>query len=385
MFYLAGIVITCFLLLILITKKNKTTADKILATWLLVTGIHLAFFYIFINNIILQWPLLLGIQIPLPLLHGPFLFLYTAALTNQLSSRKWVWLHFVPVAMAYLLMLPFFLLPDSKKIWVFKNEGAGYEQTTAIIFIAILLSGLLYAIWSFKKLQQHRKNINNQFSNTEKITLNWLQYLVAGISIIWITVWVGEDTLIYTVVVLYVIFIGYFGIKQVGIFTYRQPQEMTLSIQPMPDVTTSQEPITEVVAAANEPGTIAEKIKYQKSALSPGQMQAIHQQLSRLMQQEKLYKNPELTLAEVSQQLQVHPNILSQVINSAEQKSFFDYVNQLRVEEFKQLSAQPNSQQYTLLSLAFECGFNSKTAFNRNFKKVTGLSPSDYIKQQPTL
>ena len=98
------------------------------------------------------------------------------------------------------------------------------------------------------------------------------------------------------------------------------------------------------------------------------------------MQEEKLYKNSELTLADLSQKLNVHPNVLSQVINSAEQKNFYDYINCQRIEEFKRIILLPENQKFTLLSLAFECGFNSKTAFNRNFKKATGISPSEYLK-----
>lgn len=69
------------------------------------------------------------------------------------------------------------------------------------------------------------------------------------------------------------------------------------------------------------------------------------------------------------------------MINTREGKSFYDYVNALRVSAFQELLLQPGSGQYTLLSLAFECGFNSKTSFNRNFKKITGMSPRDYANQ----
>ncbi|MGL5892326.1 MAG: helix-turn-helix domain-containing protein, partial [Bacteroidia bacterium] len=62
------------------------------------------------------------------------------------------------------------------------------------------------------------------------------------------------------------------------------------------------------------------------------------------------------------------------------QKNFFDYINELRTTEFKRMAVLEKNRKYTLLSLALECGFNSKTSFNRNFKKATGLSPSDYLK-----
>jgi AraC-like DNA-binding protein len=98
------------------------------------------------------------------------------------------------------------------------------------------------------------------------------------------------------------------------------------------------------------------------------------------MQKEKLFKNPEITLAELAKTMKVHPNTLSQVINAIEEKNFYDYINIQRIEAFKEISILPENQNFTLLSLAFECGFNSKTAFNRNFKKVTNISPTEYLK-----
>jgi AraC-like DNA-binding protein len=79
-----------------------------------------------------------------------------------------------------------------------------------------------------------------------------------------------------------------------------------------------------------------------------------------------------------STKLGVHPNYLSQIINQKEKKNFYDFVNTYRFEEFKKLIAQQKNQQYTLLSLAYDCGFSSKSSFNRYFKKATGQTPSEY-------
>lgn len=100
------------------------------------------------------------------------------------------------------------------------------------------------------------------------------------------------------------------------------------------------------------------------------------------MQTEKLFKNAEISLLDIAQKLKVHPNNLSQVINSIEQKNFFDYINNYRIAEFKAIANLPINQKFTLLSLAYTCGFNSKTAFNRNFKNSTGLTPISYLAQQ---
>ena len=89
MLYLIGIIIAFFLIIILIGKKNKSEADKILVLWLLFTGFHLILFYLHFNNQYVKFPFLLGIEIPMPFVQGPFLYLYTSALTNQNRNKKY--------------------------------------------------------------------------------------------------------------------------------------------------------------------------------------------------------------------------------------------------------------------------------------------------------
>jgi AraC-like DNA-binding protein len=359
MIYIVGITITFFLVFILASKKNKSTADTILTVWLSVTGLHLLLYYIYASAKYVTFPFFLGLEIPLPLLHGPFLYLYTVALTNQQYKKKINILHFIPFALALLSLFPFFVLPFSQKIKVYQEEGKSYELLNSVIFFAIILSGIFYTIISLQKLEKHRKAIGEQFSSTEKINLKWLSYLILGLSVIWVLVFFRIDKYIFSAVVFYVLFIGYFGIKQVDIFTNVVPQ--------IPD--------------ENEIDVQPEKIKYEKSKISSEEVSAIQKKLSVLIQTEKTYTDPELTLSDLAQKINVHPNTLSQIINSVEQKSFYEYINDLRVEEFKKLIAIPHNQKFTLLSLAFESGFNSKTAFNRNFKKATNLSPTEYLKQ----
>ena len=377
MFYLAGIFINFFLMAMLIGKKNKHEADWILALWLFFMGVHLSFYYFSVTKQFFLIPLLMGMEIPFPLIHGPFLYLYTSALTYQASDRKFRFLHFLPFALAYIPLLPFIFSPAESKLYVYSHKGQGYEWYLLTLNLSFIVSGIAYVLLSLRKLNRHRKNISDQFSNTEKINLIWLRNLIFGLGVIWLIVIFGKDELTFTAVVIYILFIGYYGIMQTDIFSHN-PSALPVD----PSIAKPVENEWENTAyLETTPEVNPEKGKYLKSGLDENEMHQIHNQLTDLMQQERVYTNPELTLGEIAQMLNIHPNHLSQVINSIEKKNFYDYINSRRVEEFNKVVRMPKNQKFTLLSLAYECGFNSKTSFNRNFRKVTGLSPSEYLKQ----
>ena len=385
MFYIAGIALTFLLSALLISKKDKTEADRILVIWLVVIGSHLFFVYITFTGSVLLFPHLIGLNFPFPLLQGPFLYLYTGAVTNQLIASKHRLVHFLPFLLTYMFMLPFFLLPLEERVLVFKNEGLGYETIMLVMNILIVTSGVVYVALSLWLLRKHKKLVEDQFSSVEKVNLAWLRYLIYGIGVIWLFVIFASDKMIFNSVVLFVFFLGYFGIRQVGIFTQNYPKEIDSGLNE--DATTkviesfeTNLPTTvdsNIQARINEP----KKVKYLRSSLSEALAMEIYTDLTKVINEEKIFVNPELTLAELAQTLDVHPHNLSQVINTYEEKSFYDYINLKRIEEFKRIVAVPENRKFTLLALAHDCGFNSKTSFNRNFKNLTGLSPSDYLKQ----
>lgn len=365
MIYITGIAITLFLSLILFTKKNKNLSDKILLGWLIVVLIHLALFVLISSKEYIQFPQFLGFEIPLPLLHGPILFLYTKSLTDSRKIRSNIWLHFIPFLIAFTSIVPFLLLDYKEKINVYQNEGIGYTILTTIIFTGTIASGVFYSVLSLLFLRRYQKRIKDKFSYIDKINLQWLFGLIIGLSLIWAVVLFANEKFIFSTVVFYVLFIGYFGIKQVGIFTNQPPAIIAIPKDSIESLGLYEKPI--------------ENPKYEKSSLTNSELEAKHSALVHLMKEKKLYLTPELTLANVAEELGEHANILSQVINRVEKRNFFDYINKLRVEEFKEKVVVPDNQKFTLLSLAYECGFNSKTSFNRNFKGITGKSPSEYL------
>ncbi|WP_118974820.1 helix-turn-helix domain-containing protein [Taibaiella koreensis] len=368
--------ISFFLFLLLLGKRKKSIADRLLAFWLFFAVIHQAWIAWYALDKAPEMPQLIGWEMPFPFLHGPFLYLYILFLTHPQRWRRKYGLHFVPALLCAFSLIPVLIsIPPGERLQ--EQSWRHLAWYFDCLNIAIILSGLVYITFSLLLLRRHKQNIAGQFSNTEKITLNWLRYLIGGMSVIWLIVIFYRDIqLLYLSVALFIFFIGYFGIRQVGIFVQRAADA------------SAPAPVAAIVTTeAGTPAAIAEpdknvKVKYERTGLSEPEALALQQALHLLMEEQQLYKDPELTIAELAKALGVHAAILSQVINAQEQMSFYDYINALRIAAFKRLALQPGSQQYTLLSLAFECGFNSKSSFNRNFRKATGLSPSDYLKEQ---
>ena len=372
MIYQIGFVITFFLAFLLLSKSRKTIADKILFFWLIIIGFHLFLFYLYYNKINSNYPYLLGINIPLPLFHGPFLYLYTRAITNQLKNWKINLLHFLPAIISYLSLTDFFQLSGQEKILIFENQGSEYENILNMIIIAILCSGIIYVLLSISATRKHKKNFINQFSSNEKINLSWLNYLVYGIGISWLFIFYGNDEVLFTAVALFVIFMGYFGINQLGIFTNKD----VLNLETESSFYSYSGPTLDSYRIEDK---VQKNQKYEKSGLKEETAMEIHKILCYKMKKEKWFTNSELTLVELAQNLDVFPNKLSQVINTYEHKNFHDYINSKRVELFLKLVEYPENRKYTILSLAFDCGFNSKSSFNKHFKKITNQTPSVYI------
>lgn len=378
MFYLAGVIIDLFLVFILLSKKEKNAADYVLAAWLLLTGFHLFSFYLFYSDNYIYLPGIAGIGFSLPLIQGPFLYIYTKVQTSATGFRKRMLLHFVPLILSILLFGSYYLLSTEEKIQVFKDNGIQYETESNINIIAVYLSGLIYIPLSLRTLIRFRKSLVNEFSNTEKISFNWLLYLIIWLACIWIVILIiQEDIFIFGSAVMFVVWIGYYGIRQVSVFHHHVPLHQSVARSAY-KASMEQVTIPEVVISNDETAFS----KYQNSSLTDVDAKRIHMQLLQLLTEQESYKDPELTLSDLADALDVHHNHLSQVINTLEQKTFYDLINERRIQEFLRVVNLPESQQFTLLALAFSCGFNSKASFNRNFKKYTGQTPSEYLKRK---
>lgn len=372
--FISGISMSFFIVVLLLTKNPKALTDKILAAWLAVIGIHLTGYYLYQMGYWEMYPHLVGTTVPFPLLYGPMLFLYTRySIRNDQKLQALDYLHFAPAAAAYLYLSNFFFFYTAEeKRLVDMEEIPDFGVFKIVLMILILISGIGYSIVSFRLTLKHKQKINHFFSYHEDINLKWLQYCIISIGLVFLSasiVFVLQDALgvqfpinldyiSYLIIIGLIFYIGYFGIKHENIFTNKSETDVSGT------------------------GKADKTEKYKNSGMTDENSERLYKNLLEMMEDEKPYLQPKLSLAKLAEQLEISPNQLSQVINWEGEVNFYDFVNKYRVEEFIRQSHK--NKNYSILALAYEAGFNSKSSFNYIFKKQKGISPSQYLSKIQT-
>ena len=367
-----GIFLSFFLQFLLLSKKNRSTSDTILAVWMFVFGLHLFSYYLFSLGYWDRYPHLVGIHHPFPLLHGPLLYLYIqySLRSNQRFQLKSL-VHFAPFIAMYIYLIPFFFFYSAEQKTM-QNAGLldDYVVFSNVSLAAFILSGIGYSIASYRLLNRYRRLTDQNFAFRKSIDLSWLKFFIYGSAGIFSFVSVitvldeftninfgfNAELIFYTLLILFILYLGYSGIRHQSIF--------------------SGEPETDnqvVTPPAEESG-------YTRSGLNDDEGKRHHAKLIELMSTKKPYLEPKLSLSELADQLDISPNHLSQVINQFEEKNFFDFINAYRVNEFKTRALKPENKNYSILAIAYDSGFNSKSTFNHVFKKMEGSTPSAYLK-----
>ncbi|MEL6560794.1 MAG: helix-turn-helix domain-containing protein [Bacteroidota bacterium] len=368
--FFIGIGVAVFLGLLLVTKRKRERYDFILLSWLLVNALHLVYFYFNILVGVGSTPV--AVLVPgalLPYVSAPILFLYIRELV---SSKKLKWfdygIHFIP----YLLMLIavyYYLFFDQSVEVLISNSiiffRGGNPMIVGYYSLLMAFSCAAYINWSIYLLIRHKSSIKQSFSYTEKITFTWLRHWLilefVGFWFSFIIVWVADfdyidyETcfkIISVVVAVNIFVIGYFGVRHGSI-----------NIQHIQKAEKEESP------------------RYSNSSLTKQQTNDLINTLEEVMQEEKLFLNPKLNADQLATAVNVSRHSLSEVLNNRIGINFYDYVNQFRLKEFKEKLANPNNDHLTILGIAMDSGFNSKSSFNLIFKKSEGITPTQYKKQ----
>ena len=388
--FLIGAIQAVFLAVLIFGKGSKSTADYVLAIWMVFIGLHLLFNYFTVTGIVLRHPHLLGVAEFFPQLQGAFLFIYVSILTNEKGRFRASYLFYtIPFVLSMIYAtFDFYLLGAIEKLKYYLEIAESAPPIYAVLFSLNIYLGPIFVIVSFLLLRRHKRSIVDKFSYSEKINLDWLNYVLIGFGFVWTVVLfsnLSENTfgifsaeignnLIFISVVMLVFFLGFFGFKQSVIFTKISLESARAAIEKHAEVEQSMEVEIKVESFREQAK------RYKRSGLDRSDGENHLKRLVEYMETEKPYLESRLSLKQLAERLKISTNYLSQIINENLQKNFFDFINEYRVDEVKRSIGEERYKHYSLLGVAYECGFNSKSSFNSIFKKKTGLTPSEFQK-----
>lgn len=149
-----------------------------------------------------------------------------------------------------------------------------------------------------------------------------------------------------------------------------------------PDSGLEEETASETSQSEESNPQESSEVKYRGSRYTPEQCQEMEERLNKLMAEEKLYVNPDLTMSMLATKLDLSSHALSYLFNQYMDTSFYEYINRLRVEMVKSMIDRGDAATYTIGAMGEMSGFRSKTSYLRSFKKVLGVTPKEYIKKQ---
>jgi AraC-like DNA-binding protein len=316
-------------------------------------------------------------------IYAPLFYFYIRKLLFKSTGLppSW-WLHFIPAIIQFFVYFPFFLM--DKKILQLKivNEDADLKWVSIILASVAWVINTWYWFICRHAISTYRKQYPMQASTEQNI-----QYLstVLGIQAICLIFWLFTGIVLLTGSVfdtdvsfltsqsISVIWLAFSTIPYfLGYFAIHQPEIFKISPE---TVSFFGEKETQP-PRQKEPEAQSEVLH---ETLPSENLEPYREKIDTFMQKHKPYTNAGLTLTELAGKLKMSPHLLSKAINELYDKNFFDFINEYRIEEFKLRFEDPKNKHYTMLAIAFEVGFNSKTAFNRAFKKMTQQSPRQYF------
>ena len=288
--------------------------------------------------------------------------------------------HFVLLWPGIIIGVMIFLLPKGLYSNIFIDDidvVAPLAITTVISLLVMMMLWLGQCIYItiriIYRLITYRKQIKNVFSNNDDKELNWMNWLLLLAISSWLfslaTVFSSNlfDNFLFNIRIesflslLLVWSLAHFGLQQKPGFAGYSDNIAVAITSPTND--------DSVVLS---PG-----IKYQRSALGTEQSNRIAEKINGFMSKDKLYLDPNLSLQKLSSYAAISPNYISQTLNETLSTNFFDFVNKWRIE-----AAKPKilANQDSVLTVAFEVGFNARSSFYKAFKQETGKTPSEFRK-----
>lgn len=434
-----GLAQSLFAAFVLVTKKRVAIYDRIMIACLLTFALKFTMFLLHTEyGEFFDLEISMGL---IPLTFGPYVYLYTIYLVDRRTEFNWRDLyHFIPFVVSTLVYYSFFKEANFSDITYFRNDK--FLPVRVIYGLVFFTSIVSYIAVTFIKLRQFRKGLVEHFSYlSRQLKLIWLNFIPSLFGMLFLVYFITGginafsyrkviDTITLSHVGLTIIAfaISYFGVRQPSLFkpvplkdddngSASEEKEDTPEKTPVHtnvpehDILTAKMPSPiltepelknghEVVKIETEEGQteteeeepeVKEEVKKEeteedkkesKPKFTEKRAQELIVKLNKLMEEEKPYLNAELTLYDLASLMNLSKNELTDLLNIHIGKNFFSYVNDFRLKAVIRRLENPDYDHYTIIAIAYDCGFNSKSTFNNLFKQFTGLTPSEYKKRK---
>lgn len=345
-------------LLSVLLLSNITSVNTVANRWLATSYLFLAF------ALLQQFLDKLGVANQSPIfVHSleltrwalaPCFYLAIVHFVNPEKKSLKLLAHFIPM-LGFLIFSLLFIIPH------FFNPHISFKLPVYVgfIFRYVLISQIIvYWILSFRLMVIHSRNIRLMSSAIENIDLFWVKQLLLGTLILTATKIASSN---YEISLIYPI-LYCAGIYYIAFFSLKQGIIYPVTVVELPTI-----------------AAVLDKDK-NKERLTQNQVNELKSKVTSIIQERKLFLNPSLTLTDLSREVGIGIHELSYIINNGLNKNFYNLINEMRVEEAKIILLSEKIKYSDMIGIAIEAGFNSKTTFNTTFKKLTGQTPTNYIK-----
>jgi AraC-like DNA-binding protein len=356
---------------LLFYSKRQRRSNRLLASllWLMsLASFNLYFEYIgfyYSSSILALIHALIPMVIIMPI--GPLIFFYVrSSIDPSFKLGKKECLHFIPTLLDLVpALIAIVFLAGASAGWLVRNpEPWGLAIDTYNIYADIprFISLVVYVWLTARELRLHKTTRTDTNRPISETTFKWLQQFITLFSIflvIWFVYLVPYVIPAYSNILLGLV--GWYPVYiPLAVLIYWLGIKGYL--------------ISHTVA-------LEEKRKTSSGMLPETVVSKTLSSLELAMTRDKYYLDAGLSLADLAAHIGVPSKVLSTVLNQRLQKSFTEYLNELRVDAFKKKIQEPGLEHLTIAGIAFECGFNSQPSFQRVFKQVTGMSPSEFRRQ----
>jgi len=389
-------------LLTFLTLKIRRGANQKASNFL--SLFFFGLFLLFLNDLFSSrqvytaFPEIYGFPIIAFFLLGPALYLAVVFFVDPRKTWKATdFLHFLLLVLFFVCNLPFFFAEEELKLKFVESQNIGDETVTSIFYLLFLLQSIVYGILSIRKLNQHKKNTVKYSAQESEINLNWLKYLVITFLFMVIAntfLGQGDDYLIFwqihLIFLIAILTLATLSVHQVEIFSSRKDEREALGKV----LDTSFENRLEDAIPLNQPSSTLSGINENESTsvgddtendenktrtlMSDEREEELIKLLEFEMEEQQLFLEKELNVLKLADCVSFPAYQVSYAINKKKSMNFSTYVNTYRVKHAKMLLNNSKFDYMNIIQIAYQSGFNSKTAFNTHFKKIVGESPTKY-------